>query len=199
MPHTHSTNVYGLHSPCHAWNKQARITVCLFSKVLAQSRETRGPRETQHSRGVPDATGAQERAPKLRSAQLCWGSQGQHDTRSAFWTFSGRTRTWAEPVHSQKDGTFREWQQVHGQLHRRTFWANSELAMLEKLAEFWPRRALSAERRSVASFHCRWTLRGLQGSHTGAGTTEFPVWNLEVKTASGSHSLVYLNWHFFPD
>lgn len=46
MPLTHSTNVYGLHSPCHAWNKQARITVCLFRKVLAQSRETRGLRHS---------------------------------------------------------------------------------------------------------------------------------------------------------
>ena len=96
-------------------------------------------------------------------------------------------------MHSQKDGTFGERQQVHGQLHGRTFWAKRELAMLEKLVEFWPRRALSAELRSVASFHCRWTLHGLQGSHTGAGTTKFPVWNLEVKTASGGHSLLYLN------
>lgn len=68
-----------------------------------------------------------------------------------------------------------------------------QLVMLEKLVEFWPRRALSAELRSVASFYCRWTLPDLRGSHTGAGTTKFPVWNLEVKTASGGHSLIYLN------
>ena len=42
-----------------------------------------------------------------------------------------------------------------------------QLVMLEKLVEFWPRRTLSAELRSVASFHCRGTLPGLQGSHTG--------------------------------
>ena len=71
------------------WRQEDQEGNCLDlqeeeDEVLAQSRETRGPRETQHSRGVPDATGAQERAPKLRSAQLCWGSQGQHDTRSAF-------------------------------------------------------------------------------------------------------------------
>lgn len=73
MPLTHCINVYGLHSLCHAWSKQARITVCLLSRVLAQSRETRGLREIQHSRGVPSATGAQARAPQLCSPQLCWG------------------------------------------------------------------------------------------------------------------------------
>lgn len=107
MPLTHFNKRLWTALPCHAWNKQARITVCLFSKVLAQSRETRGPRRHSISRGVLDATGAQERAPKLRQPSSAGGAGIAHEKclLNFFWEDENVGRACAQAV---KDGTFRE-------------------------------------------------------------------------------------------